>query len=613
MTTTSKIVSFSLLSFSLFFIFKYLSAFTTPTIQNQHLSFFNNTRATATPSAPPKPPSLPAAAAARPLLERTGIINELGIMTDDFVVGEIDEGLIQSIVAMANTSDERAIVEKKVVEVEKFRICEMNLSDYVPSLANLSEKGEGLDCLVPRPKEYKLHIPWPKSRDEVWFDNVPHTRLDRENGGAVSRKGDKLVFSGDGPQFISGMDKYLDQISKMVPEIAFGRHTRVALDISSGPANFGAYLLERNVTTLSIATSDVHPNQIELALERGLPAMIAAFGRRRLPYPSQAFDLIHCSRCGVNWTVDGGILLLEANRLLRGGGYFVWEAEPVYKYDNELGEQWRAMEDLTSNICWELVNKEEYIAIWQKPVNNSCYLSRDPNVQPSLCNTDDNPDNIWYADVKACIARLPENGYGTNTTDWPARLHSPPDRLFTIEMDAENSRKELYKADSRYRNDMVRGYVGAFHLNQMNLRNVMDMKAGYGGYAAALVDFQFNSWVMNVVPVSGPNTLPVIYDRGFIGVMHDWCEPFNTYPRTYDLLNAVGLFSVEQRRCNITNIMVDMDRILRPGGRVYIRDTTDVIAQLEEIAKAVGWVPFVFDSGEGPHSNWKLLASEKRL
>lgn len=27
---------------------------------------------------------------------------------------------------------------------------------------------------------------------------------------------------------------------------------------------------------------------------------------------------------------------------------------------------------------------------------------------------------------------------------------------------------------------------------------------------------------MNVVPVSGPNTLPVIYDRGLIGVMHDW-------------------------------------------------------------------------------------------
>lgn len=54
------------------------------------------------------------------------------------------------------------------------------------------------------------------------------------------------------------------------------------------------------------------------------------------------------------------------------------------------------MEDLTSNICWELVNKEEYIAIWQKPLNNSCYLGRDPDVQPSLCNTDDDPEDIWY-------------------------------------------------------------------------------------------------------------------------------------------------------------------------------------------------------------------------
>ena len=41
-------------------------------------------------------------------------------------------------------------------------------------------------------------------------------------------------------------------------------------------------------------------------------------------------------------------------------------------------------------------------------------------------------------------------------------------------------------------------------------------------FAAALIDQSMDSWVMNVVPVSGPNTLPVIYDRGLIGVMHDW-------------------------------------------------------------------------------------------
>lgn len=91
----------------------------------------------------------------------------------------------------------------------------------------------------------------------------------------------------------------------MVPEIAFGHHTRVALDVDCGLASFGAYLMQRNVTTLSIALKDVHENQIQFALERGVPAMVAVFARQRLLYPSQAFDFIHCSRCRVNWTHDG--------------------------------------------------------------------------------------------------------------------------------------------------------------------------------------------------------------------------------------------------------------------------------------------------------------------
>jgi hypothetical protein len=38
---------------------------------------------------------------------------------------------------------------------------------------------------------------------------------------------------------------------------------------------------------------------------------------------------------------DGdGMLLLEANRMLRAGGYFIWAAEPVYKREKNLREQW---------------------------------------------------------------------------------------------------------------------------------------------------------------------------------------------------------------------------------------------------------------------------------
>ena len=52
---------------------------------------------------------------------------------------------------------------------------------------------------------------------------------------------------------------------------------------------------------MSVAPKDVHENQIQFALERGVPAMAAAFATRRLLYPSQAFDLVHCSRCRINW------------------------------------------------------------------------------------------------------------------------------------------------------------------------------------------------------------------------------------------------------------------------------------------------------------------------
>lgn len=87
-----------------------------------------------------------------------------------------------------------------------------------------------------------------------------------------------------------------------------------------------------------------------------------------------------------------------------------------------------------------------------------------------------------YVGLKACITPLPETGYGANVTTWPARLHYPPDRLQSIEMDAYKSRKEIFKAESKYWNEIIDGYVRAFRWEGFKLRNVMDMRAGYGGY-----------------------------------------------------------------------------------------------------------------------------------
>jgi hypothetical protein len=42
------------------------------------------------------------------------------------------------------------------------------------------------------------------------------------------------------------------------------------------------------------------------------------------------------------------------------------------------------------------VKKEGYISMWRKPLNNTCYMKRDPAVKPPLCDMDDNPDEVWY-------------------------------------------------------------------------------------------------------------------------------------------------------------------------------------------------------------------------
>ncbi|XP_040999048.1 probable methyltransferase PMT10 isoform X2 [Juglans microcarpa x Juglans regia] len=579
------------------------------------------------PPPPPKPPRVD-------LMIRMGIVDETGAMSLDFEIGEIDESLTEEDLRGLSGGSEEKEKKKKDgghrVKVDKYEVCEQSMSEYVPCLDNVDEirrlnlgdsvekyerhcpeEGKALDCLVPRPEGYLVKIPWPRSRDEVWLRNIPRTGLvgDKNSQKWISIKKDKYVFPGGGRA-----ENHLNQISKLIPDIAFGQKTRVALDIDSGVADFGAFLMQRNVITLSIARKDVHENQIQFALERGVPAMVATFATRRLLYPSQAFDFIHCLGCGVSWTLDDGKLLLEANRMLRAGGYFVLAGEQVYKHDENLRKQWEEMEDLTTRICWKLVKKKGYIAIWQKPLNNSCYLNRDNGLQPPLCDSNDDPDNVWYVGLKACITPLPETGYGANVTTWPARLHYPPDRLQSIEMDAYKSRKEIFMAESKYWNEIITGYVNAFRWKGFKLRNVMDMRAGYGGFAAALHDLQLDCWVMNVVPVGGFNTLPVIYDRGLIGVRHDWCQPFDSYPRTYDLLHANGLFSVEKRRqkCDISTIMLEMDRMLRPDGRVYIRDTVSVIDEVKEIASALGWVPALHETGEGPHSSWRMLLCDKQ-
>ena len=80
---------------------------------------------------------------------------------------------------------------------------------------------------------------------------------------------------------------------------------RTILDIGCGYGSFGAHLFQSQLLTMCIASYEPSGSQVQLTLERGLPAMVASFTSKQLPYPSLSFDMLHCARCGIDWDRKG--------------------------------------------------------------------------------------------------------------------------------------------------------------------------------------------------------------------------------------------------------------------------------------------------------------------
>ena len=80
---------------------------------------------------------------------------------------------------------------------------------------------------------------------------------------------------------------------------------RTVLDIGCGYGSFGAHLFSKQLLTMCVASYEVSGSQVQLSLERGLPAMIGSFTSKQLPYPSLSFDMLHCAQCGIEWKQKG--------------------------------------------------------------------------------------------------------------------------------------------------------------------------------------------------------------------------------------------------------------------------------------------------------------------
>ncbi|CAN0928487.1 Probable methyltransferase PMT24 [Linum grandiflorum] len=525
---------------------------------------------------------------------------------------------------VAESQKEKTVQESS--DAQAWKVCNTTAGpDYIPCLDNWQAirklpstkhyehrerhcPDEAPTCVVPMPEGYKRSIKWPASRDKIWYYNVPHTKLAEIKGHQnwVKVTGEYLTFPGGGTQFKHGALHYIDFIQESLADIAWGKRSRVILDVGCGVASFGGYLFDRDVLAMSFAPKDEHEAQVQFALERGIPATLAVMGTKRLPFPGYVFDLVHCARCRVPWHIEGGKLLLELNRVLRPGGYFVWSATPVYQKLQEDVEIWEEMSKLTKAMCWELiVIKKDAVngvgaAIYRKPSSNECYNQRTTS-EPPLCKESDDPNAAWNVPLEACMHRVPEDESVRGSKwpeQWPQRLESPPYWLKSQVGVYGKAGQEDFVADYNHWKKVVsQSYLNGMGINWGSVRNVMDMRAVYGGFAAALKDVQV--WVMNVVPIDSPDTLPIIYERGLFGMYHDWCQSFNTYPRTYDVLHADHLLSVVRKRCNLVGVIAEVDRILRPEGKLIVRDNAETITEVEKLAKSLHWDVRMIYSKEG--------------
>ncbi|XP_057510056.1 probable methyltransferase PMT23 [Actinidia eriantha] len=285
-------------------------------------------------------------------------------------------------------------------------------------------------------------------------------------------------------------------------------------------------------------------------------------------------DLIHCARCRVHWDADGGKPLMELNRILRPGGF-------LFGLLHQLTVQ---MKEIRMSRTWpklliHLVLDWLFIrSLFHLPATNNATKTI------HLCVTQ--MTEAKYVPLEICLAPLPVAGTGSPYSwpaPWPKRLTSKP-----LGLSAERDAEEIFYDDTKHWSALVSDvYLEGLAINWSSLRNVMDMNSGFGGFAAVLIDLPL--WVMNVIPVNEPDSLSAIFDRGLIGVYHDWCESFNTYPRTYDLLHSSFLFKNLTQRREIVDVAVEMDRILKPGGYVLVQDTVEMINNLSPIFRSLHW------------------------
>ncbi|KAF9608276.1 hypothetical protein IFM89_008561 [Coptis chinensis] len=518
--------------------------------------------------------------------------------------------------------------------LKEVEFCSPEYENYVPcfnvsdNIASADSDGNPYDrqcghgsrqnCSVLPPMNYRVPLRWPTGKDVIWVANVKITAQQVLTSGSLTKRmmmleEDQISFRSDSLTF-DGIEDYSHQIAEMIglrSDSSFIQAgVRTVLDIGCGYGSFGAHLLSKQLLTMCVANYEDSGSQVQLTLERGLPAMVGSFSAKQLPYPAVSFDMVHCARCGVDWDQRDGTFLVEVDRLLRPGGFFVWTS-PLTKQQGsarkkENHEKWTLVSSFAENLCWDMLSQQDETVVWKKTSEKDCYNSRKSGSGPPICSKGRDVESPYYLPLESCIGGTRSRRWIPieQRTTWPSRL-----KPNSTELEIHGVLPEDFAEDALNWNSAIRNYWSLLspllfsdHPKRPGdedpsppynmLRNVLDMNARFGGLNSALLEAGKSVWVMNVVPTSSQNYLPLILDRGFLGVLHDWCEAFPTYPRTYDMVHADGLLSLETnqpKRCTTLDLFTEIDRLLRPEGWVILHDTAPLIETARALATRLKW------------------------
>ncbi|KAL3379727.1 hypothetical protein AABB24_000439 [Solanum stoloniferum] len=483
-------------------------------------------------------------------------------------------------------------------------------------------------CLVRPPKDYKIPLTWPAGRDIIWSGNVRLTKDQFLSSGSMTKRlmlleENQIAFHSDDGMMVDSVKDHSHLIAEMIgleSDAEFLQAgVRTVLDIGCGFGSFGGHLLSLKLMALCVAEYESSGSQVQFALERGLPAVIGNFISKQLPFPSLSYDMVHCAQCGIIWDSKDGLFLIEIDRVLKPGGYFILTSPTTRQQQDsstsaKKGSMSTPLEEFTKKLCWSLLGQQEETFIWQKTVNSQCYSSQ---LSIPICKGEDM--QLYYQPLAHCIS-------GTSSNRW-VPIHDRSGPLNSTDIEIHEVDPDDFFEDSGFWKSALRNYwsllsplIFSDHpkrpgeedpLPPYNMvRNVMDMNAHYGGLNAAMLEASKSVWVMNVVPLGARNTLPLILDRGFAGILHNWCEPFPTYPRTYDMLHANGLLShIASQDCSTLELLLEMDRILRPEGWIILSDTLGPIEKARMLATQIRWEARVIDPQNG--SDQRLLVCQK--